>query len=373
MATIAPQPDNGMDKKPPHPEPPPAGGEAPDDQRVYPRDLEYPGPGAVGRVEEIETGVGLDARRSRALAKVFHDAVREGLTQQNREMRLCFRAVYNMLGSVGGSLGDRIGRLEKKADERHAMAEERHDKAERKADERHAMAEERHDKAERKADERHAMSEERHAMAERKADERHAMSEERHAMAERKADERHARSEERHAMAERKAEERHDKAERKADERHARSEERHAMAERKADERHDKAERKADERFEQVDKKFEQVDKRFEQVDKRFAELRKLIMWVIALGATVAVSVLAILVHHFDSALDRMVAINQNPPALVVTAPSPQPSGGEEEQAGDPGGNAGAMPDSGVEPVPPGAASPADGAGGGGGEGSNGG
>ena len=319
MATIAPQPDSGMDKKPPHHEPPRADGDAPDDQRVYPREIEYPGPGAVGRVEEIETGAGLDARQSRALAKVIHDAVREGLRQQNREMRQCFRAVYNMVGRVGGSLGERIDRLEKKADERHARSEERHDTAERKADERHARSEERHDTAERKADERHARSEERHDAAERKADERHARSEERHDAAERKADERHA---------------------------------------------------EANEKLVRLDEKLVRVDERLDQVDKRLAELRKLIMWVIALGATVAVSVLAILVHHFDSALDRMVAISQNPPALVMTAPSPQPSGGEEGQAGDPGGNAGAMPEGSVEPVPQGTASPADSAGG---ESSNGG
>ena len=283
MATIAPQPDNGMDKKPPHPEPPPAGGEAPDDQRVYPRDLEYPGPGAIGRVEEIETGVGLDARRSRALAKVFHDAVREGLTQQNREMRLCFRAVYNMLGSVGENLGGRIGRLENRIGRLERKTDERHDKAERKADERHDKAEQRHAEAERKADERHDRAEQRHAEAERKADER------------------------------------------------------------------------------------------FDKMGKEIADSRRFSMWLFGLMATLAVGVLAILVHHFDSALDRIAYIAQHPPALVETVPSRQPSGGEEEQADGLDGNAGAMPGSGVEPVPQGAASPADGSGGGGGGGSNGG
>ena len=251
MATIAPQPDNGMDKKPPHPEPPRADGDAPDDQRVYPREIEFPGPGAVGRVEEIETGVGLDARQSRALAKVIHDAVREGLRQQNREMRQCFRAVYNMVGRVGGSLGERIDRLEKKADERHSQSEERHDRAERKADERHA-----------------------------------------------------------------------------------RSEERHARAERKADERHAEAERKADERF--------------DKLGKEIADSRRFTMWLFGLMATLAVGALAILVHHFDSALDRMASIAQSPPALVAAPPSPRPSGGEEVQAGDQGGNAGATPEGGL-------------------------
>ena len=229
MATIAPQPDNGMDKKPPHPEPPRADGDAPDDQRVYPREIEYPDPGAIKRVEEIETGVGLNARRSRALAKVIHDAVREGLKQQNREMRQCFRAVYNMVGRVGEDLGGRIDRLEK----RHDRADERHDKAERKADERHA-----------------------------------------------------------------------------------------------------EAERKADERF--------------DKLGKEIADSRRFTMWLFGLMATLAVGALAILVHHFDSALDRMASLAQSPPALVAAPPSPRPSGGEEVQAGDPGGNAGAMPEGGL-------------------------
>ena len=263
MATIAPQPDNGMDKKPPHPEPPRADGDAPDDQRVYPREIEFPGPGAIKRVEEIETGVGLNARQSRALAKVIHDAVREGLKQQNREMRQCFRAVYNMLGSVGGSLGERIDRLEKKADERHAESQERHDRAERKADERHARSEE----------------------------------------------------------------------------------------------RHDKAERKADERYDKLEKKMEEG----------FADSKRFTMWLLGLLATLAVGVLAILVHHFDSALDRIASIAQHPPALVETAPPQQPHGDLGVQADGLDGNAGAMPGSGVEPVPQGDASPAGGTGGGGG------
>ena len=241
MATIAPQPDNGMDKKPPHPEPPRADGDAPDDQRVYPREIEFPGPGAIKRVEEIETGVGLNARQSRALAKVIHDAVREGLKQQNREMRQCFRAVYNMVGRVG----ERIDRLEKKADERHAESQERHD-----------------------------------------------------------------------------------------------------TAERKADERYDKLEKK---------------------MEKGFADSKRFTMWLLGLLATLAVGVLAILVHHFDSALDRIASIAQHPPALVETAPPQQPHGELGVQADGLDGNAGAMPGSGVEPVPQGDASPAGGTGGGGG------
>ena len=301
MATIAPQPDNGMDKKPPHPEPPRADGDTPDDQRVYPREIEYPGPGAIRRVEEIETGIGLDARQSRALAKVVHDAVREGLKQQNREMRLCFRAIYNMLDSVERSLGERIDRLEKKADERHARSEEGYDRAERKADERHARSEERYDRAERKADERYARSEEWY-----------------------------------------------DRAERKADERHARSEE-----------WYDRAERKADERYDKLVKKMEEG----------FADSKRFMMWMLGLLATLALGVLAILVHRFDSALDRIASIAQHPPALVETAPPQQPHGDLGVQADGLDGNAGAMPGSGVEPVPQGDASPAGGTGGGGSDG----
>ena len=334
MATIAPQPDNGMDKKPPHHEPPRADGEAPDDQRVYPREIEYPGPGAVGRVEDIETGVGLDARQSRALAKVVHDAVREGLKQQNREMRLCFRAIYNMLGSVGENLGGRIDRLEKKMDEGFDKMDEMSDKAERRATERFEEAERR--------------ATERFEEAERRAGERFEEAE--------------RRAGERFEEAEGRAGERFEEAERRAGERFE-------EAERRAGERFEEAERRATERFEEAEK---WATERFDRLDEGIAELKKLVLCLCGLMAALTLGGLVFLIYYFDSAVDRFAAIVQHPPALVATAPSPQPSVGGEAQAGDLGGNAGATPDSGVEPVPQGAAPPAGGAGGGSEGGSNG-
>ena len=347
-----------MNKKPPHPEPPRADGDAPDDQRVYPREIEYPGPGAIRRVEEIETGIGLDARQSRALAKVVHDAVREGLKQQNREMRLCFRAIYNMLDSVGENLGGRIDRLEKKMDEGFDKMDEMSDKAERREAERFEEAERRFEKAERREAERFEEAERREA-------ERFEEAERRFEKAERREAERFEEAERRFEKAERREAERFEEAERRFEKAERREAERFEEAERRAAERFEEAERRAAERF-------DRLDEGFDRLDEGFAELKKLILCLCGLTAALTLGALVFLIYYFDSAVDRFAAIVQHPPALVATAPSPQPSVGGEGQAGDLGGNAGATPDSGVVPVPQGAAPPAGGAGGGSEGGSNG-